>query len=88
MEPAIAILSVVALTLLQLRDAARQPNAKTRRAAELIDPDVILVLSLWKNGVPNPHMTVLEYYTALAELGGYRRRKNCPPGWQGHHGLQ
>jgi len=82
LEPAIAILSVVALTLLQLRDAARQPNAKTRRADELVDPDAILVLSLWKQGVPNPHMSVLEYYTALAELGGYRRRKNCPPGWQ------
>jgi hypothetical protein len=82
LEPAIAILSVAALNLLQLRDAARQPNAKTRRADELVEPDKILVLSLWKHGVPNPNMTVLEYYTTLAELGGYRRRKNCPPGWQ------
>jgi len=82
LEPAIAILSIVAITLLQLRDAARHPNARTRRADELVDPDAIQVLSMWKNSEPHPDWTVHEYYIALAELGGYRRRKDCPPGWQ------
>ena len=32
LEPAIALLSVVAVTLLNLREAARRPDADTRRA--------------------------------------------------------
>lgn len=82
LEPALAILSVVALTLLQLRDAARDPSHHTRRADTIIDPEAILVLSQWTEGRPCPTWTVHEYALALAQLGGYRRRKNCPPGWQ------
>ena len=82
LKPAIAILSVVALTLLQLRDAARRPDARTRRAAEVVDSEAIQVLSTWQHGEPRPDWTVHEYYIALARLGGYRPRKDCPPGWQ------
>jgi hypothetical protein len=82
LQPAIAILSVVALTLLQLRDAARRPDARRRRAAEVVDPEAIQVLSTWQHGEPHPDWTVHEYYLALARLGGYRPRKDCPPGWQ------
>lgn len=81
LEPALAILSIVALTLLQLRDAARDPAAYARRADEIIDPEAILVLSQWTEGRPCPDWTLHEYALALAKLGGYRRRKNCPPGW-------
>jgi len=38
LEPMIALLSVVAVTLLKLRDAARRPDAKERRADEVVDP--------------------------------------------------
>jgi hypothetical protein len=82
LAPAIAILSVVALTLLQIRDAARRPDAQTRRAAEVVDSEAIQVLSTWQHGDPRSDWTVHEYYIALARLGGYRPRKNCPPGWQ------
>jgi hypothetical protein len=82
LDPAIGILSVVALTLLQLRDAARRPDAKRRRADELVDPEAIQVLSTWLHDEVRENWTVHEYYIALARLGGYRPRRDCPPGWQ------
>lgn len=92
LEPALAVLSIVALTLLQLRDAARDPGAHSRRAAELVSPEAILLLSQWTEGRPRPHWTLHEYALALAKLGGYRVRKNCPPGWlvlwRGHTKLE
>jgi len=48
LEPAIALLSVVAVTLLNLRDASRRPDAKTRRATTILAPDYVTVLSLWR----------------------------------------
>lgn len=92
LEPALGILSIVALLLLQLRDAARSPENAERRAAEMIPPEAIAVLSLWRHGRPQPSWTIRAYFDALARLGGYRRRKDCPPGWQvlwrGHTKLQ
>ncbi|MCU0983201.1 MAG: IS4 family transposase [Pirellulaceae bacterium] len=82
LDPAIAVVSVVALLLLQLREAARRPDAHTRRADELVDAEAIVVLSVWQHGEPRPDWSVHEYYLALARLGGYRPRKDCPPGWQ------
>lgn len=92
LEPALAILSIVALLLLQLRDAARRPDGQQCRAAEFVPPEAIQVLSLWRDGQPHADWTVHAYYYALAQLGGYRRRKDSPPGWQvlwrGHMKLQ
>jgi hypothetical protein len=82
LQPALAILSIVALTLLQLRDAARDPASQTRRADEVIEPEAILVLSQWSGGRPCPDWSLHDYVFALAKLGGYRRRNHCPPGWQ------
>jgi hypothetical protein len=82
LDPAIGVLSVVALTLLQLRDAARRPDAKSRRADEIVDPEAIQVLSAWLHQEVHEDWTIHEYYIALARLGGYRPRKNSPPGWQ------
>lgn len=82
LQPALAILSIVALTLLQLRDAARDSTAQTRRADEVVEPEAILVLSQWNVGRPCPDWSLHDYTLALAQLGGYHRRKNCPPGWQ------
>ena len=92
LEPALAILSIVALLLLQLRDGARRADADRRRAAELLPAEAIEVLSRWHDGRPRPNWTIREYFLALAKLGGYRPRKDCPPGWQvlwrGHMKLQ
>lgn len=82
LEPAIAILSVVALLLLQLRDAARRPDANRRLARELFADDYIKMLSAWLHRRPRLDWSIQEFYLALARLGSYRPRKNGPPpGW-------
>jgi hypothetical protein len=82
LEPAIGIISILALTLLALRDAGRNPQAKTRLANEQFDDEYIQVLSLWCHGDCCPTWTQYEFYMALAKLGGhpgYKSRR--PPGW-------
>lgn len=83
LQPAIALLSVVTLTLLQLRDASRRPDAKTRRATTVISPLYVEVLSLWRHKKIALDWTVHDFYYALARLGGHQNRKHDhPPGWQ------
>lgn len=82
LEPAIALLSVVAMTLLHLRDASRRADATTRRATTLLDADYVTVLSIWRYRKERPDMTVHEFFMALARLGGHQNRKrDHPPGW-------
>ncbi len=82
LQPAIALLSIVALTLLNLRDASRMPDAKTRSATELFSCDYIQVLSGWRYGEVRSDLTVHEFFYALARLGGHQNRKrDKPPGW-------
>lgn len=83
LQPAIALLSVVTLTLLQLRQASRRPDAKTRRATTVIGGTYVQVLSLWRHGKIKLDWTVHEFYYALARLGGHQNRKHDHlPGWQ------
>lgn len=83
LEPAIALLSIVTLTLLQLRQASRQPDAHTRKATEVIDGSYVEVLSIWRHRKIRTDWTVHEFYYALARLGGHQNRKSDhPPGWQ------
>lgn len=83
LEPAIALLSVVTLTLLQLRDASRRSDATTRLAKTVISPLYVEVLSLWRHKQVRPDWTVHEFYYALARLGGHQNRKHDHrPGWQ------
>src|SRR5258708_32818583 len=82
LQPAIAILSVLALTLLVLRDAGRDPHARTRLARQQIDEEYIEVLSLWRHRSSRPDWTQTEFYMALGRLGGhYGRKSSPPPGW-------
>jgi hypothetical protein len=82
LQPAIALLSVVALTLLSLRDASRRPDAKTRKATELLHRDYVEVLSLWRYKRVDFDMSLHDFYYALARLGGHQnRRHDHPPGW-------
>lgn len=82
LEPAIALLSIVALTLLNLREIARRPEAQERRADTLLAPDYITVLSRWRYKETRPAMTVYEFCLALARLGGHQNRKaDGHPGW-------
>lgn len=82
LEPAIALLSVVAVTLLNLREAARRPDAETRRAETLVASDYVEVLSLKRYGTVRLDLTVREFFLALARLGGHQNRKcDGHPGW-------
>ena len=82
LEPMIALLSVVAVTLLNLREAARRPDAKERKASEVVDPQYIKVLSAWRHSKPQPEWSVHDFFMALARLGGHQNRKSDHrPGW-------
>lgn len=83
LQPTIALLSVITLTLLQWRQASRRPDAKTRKATTVIDRSYVEVLSMWRHKKINTDWTVHDFYYALARLGGHQNRKNDhPPGWQ------
>lgn len=93
LQPAIAVLSIVAVTLLHMRDASRREDAKTRKATEIISEDYVFVLSAWRHGKFKSDWSIHDFYYAMARLGGHQNRKNDhPPGWQtiwkGWHELQ
>ncbi|HEY7427680.1 MAG TPA: IS4 family transposase [Gemmataceae bacterium] len=82
LEPAIAVLSVVATTLLQLRDAARAPDADQRLATEVIGSEYVEVLSRHYGNRLGPRPTVLQFFMHVARLGGHQNRKaDGLPGW-------
>lgn len=82
LHPAIALLSVVALTLLSLRDASRRPDAKSRLATDLVSIDYIEVLSIWRHKRVRTDWSVYDFFYALARLGGHQNRKSDgEPGW-------
>ncbi len=83
LQPAIALLSIVTLTLFAMRDASRRPDAKTRKATEIISEDYVAVLSAWRHGKVNMDWSIHDFYYAMGRLGGHQNRKNDhPPGWQ------
>jgi Transposase DNA-binding len=82
LEPLLALLSVVAVALVQVRDAARSAPAATRLATEVFPALSVEVLSRHRYGEARP-LSLREFYYALARLGGYQERpKAGPPGWQ------
>jgi len=82
LEPAIAVLSAVATTLLRLRDAARAPDADQRRATEVVDPEYVEVLASHYGKRVGPKPSVLIFYNHVARLGGHQNRKGDGfPGW-------
>jgi hypothetical protein len=82
LEPMIALLSVVAITLLNLREAARRPDAKERPASDVVDKQYVHVLSCWRHGKSLPEWSVHDFFMALARLGGHQNRKcDDRPGW-------
>jgi len=82
LQPMIALLSVVAVMLLNLRQAARRPDAKERKASEVVKPIYEEVLRGWRYKQPREEMSVYEFYLAVARLGGHMNRKSDGfPGW-------
>jgi len=82
LQPMIALLSVTAVMLLNLRQAARRPDAKERKATEVVAPIYEEVLRGQRYKTPRGEMSVYEFYLAVARLGGHMNRKaDGFPGW-------
>jgi hypothetical protein len=82
LEPAVAVLCVVALQLLELRDVSRCEATHSQPATDFVPLVWVLVLSSWRHKRPQPNWTVREFLFALARLGGHQnRRHDHPPGW-------
>lgn len=82
LEPMIAVLSVVAISLLNLRSLAKCEQSKSRPASSVIHPDYIQTLCLWRYKRLRPDITIYEFCMALARLGGHlNRKRDGMPGW-------
>jgi hypothetical protein len=93
LRPVLALLSVVAVSLLELRDAGRTAEARVRPATEVFSEASVAVLAGWRYGVPRTDLTLAEFCGALGRLGGHQnRRGDGPPGllvlWRGWMELQ
>lgn len=81
LQPMIALQSVVAILLLNLREMSRDEASASQPATELVDVEYVEVLSGWRYGALRA-LTVREFFQALARLGGHQgRRGDGPPGW-------
>jgi hypothetical protein len=82
LQPTIALLSVVAVFLLTLRDLAERPDAQTRPAREVLDPLTVDTLCCWRHSRPRADWSVHDFVLALGRLGGHQNRKgDGMPGW-------
>ncbi len=81
LQPAIALLTALAVTLLNLRDISRMKDAHETAASDVLNSVYIAVLSLWRfNEVKE--LNAHEFFYALARLGGHQNRSSDhAPGW-------
>jgi hypothetical protein len=81
LQPMIALLSVVAVGLLSLRDLSRDARLRALPASVVVEEELVEVLSGWRYDEVRP-LTVAEFFLALARLGGHQGRKgDGAPGW-------
>ena len=82
LDATIGVLSVVAVSLLELRDVARDPKRASEPATRYVPRLWVVVLSAWRHAQVRVEWTVREFVMALARLGGHQNRKHdSPPGW-------
>lgn len=82
LEPAVALLSVIGALLLQLRHAARHKDADLTAARTIVPPLWVRVLSGKLHGRARDDLSVREFLSGVARLGGHLgRRGDGPPGW-------
>jgi Transposase DNA-binding len=82
LEPVIGLLSVVSAVLLQLRHAARQPQAAHTPATAVVPKLWMLLVASQAYRKPQRELSVQEFFVGVARLGGHLARKNDgPPGW-------
>jgi hypothetical protein len=81
LKAAIALLSVVAVALVNLRVAGRDPARAAEPARAHVPAVWVRVLSVWRYRAERD-LTVAEFALALARLGGHLNRKaDGAPGW-------
>lgn len=81
MAAVVALLSVIAVGLMNLRLAVRLPDQADRPATDLVPAVWVEVLSRQQHGTPRD-WTVAQFWLALARLGGYQKNPSQhPPGW-------
>lgn len=80
LEPAIALLSVAAAVLLELRTLGRGPQAQTRAAQQILDPLEVQLLAQDQK-VAAADLTVEQALLALACWGGHMGGRRRPAGW-------
>ena len=82
LHPMIALLSVVAIFLLNLRESGRREDASIRPATDVVAIEYVTLLSRWRHGASPPKWTIHDFHLALARLGGHQNRKHDHrPGW-------
>lgn len=80
-EPMLALLRVVAVGLLSLRDLSRDARLRELPATVVADEESVAVLSGWRFG-ERRRLRVWEFFQALGGLGGHQNRKcDGAPGW-------
>ena len=81
MAAVVAVLSVIAVALMNLRLVVRAPAAAAEPAAGRVPALWVAVLSRQQTGRPRA-WTVAEFWSALARLGGHVKNPvKHPPGW-------
>ena len=82
LQPAIALISVMATFLLNLRDISRRADAQETPASEVFPLSYVVSLSLWRYGECRMDLTLHDFCYGLARLGGHQNRKgDHRPGW-------
>jgi hypothetical protein len=82
LQPMLALLSGVAVALRNQREASRRPDAKERKATELVDARYVAVLSAYRYKEVREGLSIHDFYYAVARLGGHQNRKrDHRPGW-------
>lgn len=80
LETLLGFLAIIAVRLLQLREASRlQPD---RLARHFVEPELLTTLQSYLK-LPPSDLTLREFWRGVARLGGFLGRKNDgDPGWQ------
>jgi transposase-like protein len=82
LEPVIAMISVVAVFLLGLRDAARDPEKAGEPAEHFVPAPYVRVVNACRWQDAKRRTTLCEFLLAVARMGGHQNRKSDgPPGW-------
>jgi hypothetical protein len=80
LENLLAIVSPIAVRLLQVRNLAREDPQQL--ALAYVEPEEALLIAC-QQGVAVERLTVEQFLFSVAQLGGYlRRASDGPPGWQ------